>query len=70
MGILKNEANKTSEGRIFAILGKIGVLWLMWEHHDEIIHNEWVLGILLATLIAPKVFEKALYLKQGTKPIV
>lgn len=65
MDILKNEQGRTSEGRMFAILGKAIVVWMLINFADVVITQEWILGILLTVLIAPKLFEKVLYLRAG-----
>lgn len=65
MNIFKNEEGKVSEGRIFAIFGKGIVAWLLVAFADTIIDNEWVLLILISALIAPKLFEKVLYMRAG-----
>jgi hypothetical protein len=67
--ILKSEQGKTSEGRLFAILGKGVALWMLIAFAESVINQEWILGILLATLIAPKLFEKVLYLRAGGKDV-
>ena len=63
--ILKSEQGKTSEGRLFSIIGKGVAVYLLIAYAETIVNQEWILGILLATLIAPKLFEKVLYMRAG-----
>lgn len=65
LNILKSEHGKWSEGRIFAIAGKVIVCWLLVKFASSVVTQEWILAILLAALIAPKLFEKVLYMRAG-----
>jgi len=69
MDLLKSEDGRYSEGRIFAIIGKLVVIWLLIDFGSEVIEKEWILLILVSTLIAPKLFEKILYMRAGGKSV-
>jgi hypothetical protein len=67
LDLLRSEDGKYSEGRIFAIGGKAIICWLLIAFASTIITKEWILLILISALIAPKLFEKVLYLRAGGK---
>lgn len=66
--LFRSEDGKMSEGRIFAITGKAIICWMLIAFASIIITKEWILLILISALIAPKLFEKVLYLRAGGKP--
>ena len=68
LDIFKSEDNEYSEGRIFAIVGKAILCYFMVAYADNLL-NDWIMFTTIVTaLIAPKLFEKVLYLKISGAP--
>jgi hypothetical protein len=67
LNLFKSEDGEFSEGRIFAIAGKAIICWLLVAFAAAVLEKEWILLILITALIAPKLFEKVLYLRAGGK---
>jgi hypothetical protein len=65
--LFRTEDGELSEGRIFAVAGKAIICWMLVAFAASVLEKEWILLILVSALVAPKLFEKVLYMRAGGK---
>ena len=56
---------QVEESKLFAVVGKVSCLWLIFKHTSEVLHTEWTLTTLLVFIIAPDIAKKFLSMRFG-----
>lgn len=56
---------QVEEAKLFAGIGKIACLWLIFQHTDEVLRTENTLVTLLVFLITPDLLKKWLSMRFG-----
>lgn len=56
---------QVEESKLFAVIGKVACLWLIFEHTGEVLNTEFTLTTLLVFIIAPDIAKKFLTMRFG-----
>ncbi len=56
---------QVEESKLFAVLGKIACLWLIFTHTDDVLKTEYTLMTLLVFVIMPDIAKKWLSMRFG-----
>lgn len=56
---------QVEESKLFAVIGKVACLWLIFKHTAEVLTTEFTLTTLLVFIIAPDIAKKFLTMRFG-----
>lgn len=63
--LVRDPQGRVSEAKVFSILGKTAILFVLLQHTVDVLRDWTVLAVLVTALIAPDLFKKFLTLKAG-----
>ena len=59
---------QVEESKLFAVIGKVACLWLIFEHTADVLSTEFTLVTLLVFVIMPDIAKKWLSMRFGGVP--